>query len=144
MNYRERLLAHPAVYRAFKQLVLPNGALETFVATHLAVPDGSRVLDLGCGFGDLAPFFSSRAHYVGIDHNASYIETAKALNGGGDATFIVADVVDPEASRYGPYDLAMISGVLHHLPSDTVLQLARQHTVAPLLIRQAGRTRAGV
>jgi SAM-dependent methyltransferase len=125
MNYRERLLARPAVYRAFKRIVLPEGVLESLVATHFVVPDGGRVLDLGCGFGDYAPFFSGRCQYVGIDHNASYIETAKNLNGSGDATFIVADVVDHVVSNYGPYDLVMISGVLHHLPSADILQLAR-------------------
>ena len=124
MNFRERLHARPAVYRAFKRLVLPKGVLESLVATHFVIPEGGRVLDLGCGFGDYAPFFAHRGHYVGIDHNASYIETARTLNGGGDATFIVADVVDPVVAEYGPYDLVMISGVLHHLPSDAILTLA--------------------
>lgn len=125
MNFRERLLARPAVYRTFKWLVVPPGLLESLVATHFVVPEGGRVLDLGCGFGDYAPLFSSRCHYVGIDHNASYIGSAKALNGGGTATFIVADVVDPAVSDHGPYDLVMMSGVLHHLPSDAIFQLAQ-------------------
>ena len=131
MNLRERLLATPFVYRTFKRLVLPNGVIEGLVENSFTLPAGGAVLDLGCGFGDYAPHFSKRGRYVGIDHNASYIDTARKLNGGGDATFIVADVTDPVVSEYGPYDLVMISGVLHHLPSDAILALAR--SVQPLL-----------
>ena len=131
MNIRDRVLARPSVYRTFKRIVLPSGALERVVANHYTVPDGAAVLDLGCGFGDYARFFSQRCTYVGIDHNADYIDTARRLNNPGSGIFLVADVTDDIVEQHGPFDLVMISGVLHHLADDVVEQLAEN--VAGLL-----------
>lgn len=131
MNFRERILARPAVYRTFKKIVLPNGVLESLVATDYQVDDGSAVLDLGCGFGDYAPLFAGRCSYLGIDHNEDYINTARDLNAGSEAEFLVADVTDPVVATRGPFDLIMLSGVLHHLDDATVEELGR--SVAPLL-----------
>jgi SAM-dependent methyltransferase len=131
MNIRERILGQPTVYRLFKKLVLPSGVLEELVNTEYKTKDGARVLDLGCGFGDYARFFAKRCTYIGIDHNASYIATARRLNNGLPATFLVADVVDPIVVENGPYDLVMLSGVLHHLDDDSAHQLASR--IAPLL-----------
>jgi SAM-dependent methyltransferase len=136
MNFRERLLARPAVYRAFKKIVLPSGVLDSLVREHYIVPDGGAVLDLGCGFGDYAPYFSERARYVGIDHNPEYVETARKMHGNASATFVAADVTDPEVAKHGPFDLVMISGVLHHLDDEAVTQLAGN--IVPLL-RPGGR-----
>lgn len=131
MNLRERVLAHPVVYRTFKRVVLPPGILERLVQEHFDVADGGRVLDLGCGFGDYAPLYAGRCTYVGIDHNESYIETARKMNPGSGALFICADVADPVVAEHGPFDLIMMSGVLHHLTSTAVRELAA--SVRPLL-----------
>ncbi len=131
MNLRERLLSRPIVYRTFKRVVLPSGTLERLVADHFVVAAGGRVLDLGCGYGDFAALFADRCSYLGIDHNAGYIDRARVLNGGSPAEFVVADVADSIVVERGPYDLIMMSGVLHHLPSDAVLSLAA--TIRPLV-----------
>lgn len=131
MNFRERILSKPSVYRTFKRVVVPAGALERLTKEHFIAPDGGKVLDLGCGFGDFAPHFSSRCEYLGIDHNESYIETAREMNAGSSARFIVADVADPIVGESGPFDLIMMSGVLHHLPSQAIRELA--HLVRSLL-----------
>ena len=131
MNFREVILARPVVYRTFKRIVLPGGVLARLVNDHFVAPSGARVLDLGCGFGDYAPYFSGRCEYLGIDHNAGYIETARRMNANTDVTFLLADVADPIVREHGPFDLVMMSGVLHHLPSDAVRDLCK--LVEPLL-----------
>ena len=134
MNLRERILARPIVYRTFKKIVLPGGVLEALVAIvrFYHVDDGGHVLDLGCGFGDYAPFFAGRCVYVGIDHNADYVATARRLNASVPATFLVADVTDPVVKESMARTTSSVpSGVLHHLEDDVVEQLALN--VAPLL-----------
>ena len=126
MNLRERLLSKPVVYKAFKRVVLPKGNLERIVVEHYRVADGGKVLDLGCGYGDLARHFSPRCSYLGIDHNAQYIERAKVLNSSNGAVFEVADLGDPLVAHAGPFDLVMISGVLHHLTDDVAMKLAEK------------------
>ncbi len=131
MNLRERVLSNPVVYRGFKRVVLPGGVLERLVRDHFVAADGAKVLDLGCGFGDYAPFYAGRCQYVGIDHNESYIEAARSMNAGSPAVFIAADVADPIVREHGPFDLVMMSGVLHHLPSSDVRHLAE--LIQPLI-----------
>lgn len=133
MTLRERLLSRPIVYRTFKRIVLPGDVLGRLSRDHFVAADGTRVLDLGCGFGDFAPYFAGRCDYLGIDHNEGYIETARALNAGSPARFITADVSDPIVAEHGPFELIMMSGVLHHLPSQAVRDLVGlvQPLVAP-------------
>jgi SAM-dependent methyltransferase len=125
MNLRERLLSHPSVYGALKRLVLPKGTLERIVGEYLAVDAGCSVLDLGCGYGDSARLFSNRCTYVGIDHNERYISVARSMNADNPSQFFVADVADPIVAEHGPYDLVMMSGVLHHLSSGDIRNLSR-------------------
>jgi SAM-dependent methyltransferase len=131
MNLRERLLSNPSVFRVFKTLLLPRGAIERIVAEYFPVEDGCSVLDLGCGYGDYAPYFTGRCTYVGVDHSASYVAVARSRNQQSGAQFFVADVADSIVADHGPYGLIMMSGVLHHLQSDEVVALS--HRIAPLL-----------
>jgi SAM-dependent methyltransferase len=122
MNLRTRVLAHPVVYRSFKRLIARSDAVQTVVEEHFVVEPGSRVLDVGCGFGDYAQYFESDS-YLGIDHNAEYLDVARSMNP--DKTFIVADVADEAIFDRGPFDLVFLSGVLHHLSDDQITQLAK-------------------
>ncbi|MEX2195633.1 MAG: class I SAM-dependent methyltransferase [Thermoleophilaceae bacterium] len=70
---------------------------------------GSRVLDVGCGFGDstqrLAELVGAGGEAVGVDSSARFIETARAeaeQAGVANASFAVADVQAGDLG--GPYD----------------------------------------
>ncbi len=136
MTIRERLLSQTPVYKLFKNLLLPPASLRRITTEMFAADDGASVLDLGCGYGDYAPWFAGRCRYLGIDHNPGYLDTARRRNahlGHGELApeFICADVSDPVVAQRGPYDLVFLGGVLHHLDDDQVRTLASQ--VAPLL-----------
>ena len=90
MNFREKILGNTVVYKSFKNLVAPPSRVAATIDDFMQIEDGQSVLDLGCGYGDVAHFYANRCRYVGIDSNASYIEEAKRRNRDNDAEFIVA------------------------------------------------------
>jgi len=79
------------------------------------IPDGSRVLDLGCGLGSrlaaLNPSFG-----VGVDFSEKALEMAREAYP--DLTFVLGDVEMPEtiaALPEGPYDFIILSDTIGHL-----------------------------
>lgn len=108
-------LGLPVLYGAFGVLVGATAARQRFVRDHVRPRPGDRVLDLGCGPGDLAALLPEQ-HYHGVDSNAAYIEAARAAHP--QAAFVCAGiehVVPPEQ----PFDLVLAVGVMHHLDDDT-------------------------
>jgi SAM-dependent methyltransferase len=89
------------------------------------VPEGLRVLDLGCGPGDLLAALAPSSG-VGIDVSARAIETATARHGGDRLRFLRGDAADPEllAQAGGPFDAILLVNVVTHL-SDVQATLER-------------------
>jgi len=56
------------------------------------IPDGGRVLDLGCGAGLIAAELATRARVVGVDISAGQLELAS--RNAPAATFVRADMTD--------------------------------------------------
>jgi SAM-dependent methyltransferase len=75
------------------------------------IPEGARVLELGCGTGDtlaaLKPSFG-----VGVDFSAGMISEARKAHP--DLTFFVGDIEDPEFLRSlpGPFDAIVVVDTL--------------------------------
>jgi SAM-dependent methyltransferase len=126
--FRDVLLSKSIVYRTFKSLVSSKSRTKQFVRQYLAEEKNSVVLDLGCGIGDFCKFFVPHCKYVGVDANPNYIALARDQNQSSQATFLIGDISNLDLSAYGPFDLVMMSGVLHHLDSESVLK-----TLSPVL-----------
>ncbi len=79
------------------------------------------VLDLGCGFGNLAPYFKS-CDYTGVDLDPERIAWAKVHMGENSCRkFLCGDVTGmnfPDKS----FDKAVAYGILHHLSDDEAAQ----------------------
>ena len=114
-----------------------------------------RVLDVGCGGGDVAVGLARRAarigralRVVGMDRSpvalAHARERATGVGGGGvTVDFVQGDV--EEGLPEGPWDLVLVNLFLHHLPSDAIVSLlgAIREAGAHLLAQDLLRSRTG-
>jgi ubiquinone/menaquinone biosynthesis C-methylase UbiE len=112
-------IAHRPWFFRFSHMALVGrrAGLKQLVRRHLPGA-GHRVLDAGCGIGDLADLVDGE--YVGVDASASYIEYARRHHGGrGQRTFVVGDITNlPFPDRH--FETSMIVNCLHHLSDHAV------------------------
>jgi SAM-dependent methyltransferase len=116
------VLSVPLVYELWSRLVGGKRGRSTLVREHVRPRAGERVLDLGCGPGELLPFLGD-VRYVGVDISEQYIARARERFGE-RAEFRVGD-----ATRIGPdlrgFDLVIAFGVIHHLDDAGAVRLFR-------------------
>ncbi len=123
MNALKRLsfvMENPVVYWAWQA---PFAAAKFApIERHNDLSNVRRVLDVGCGPGTNAPLFAG-IEYVGLDFNASYIETAQRKYSG---KFIVADACTYTAAPEDRYDFILLNSLLHHIGTDDVRRMLAQ------------------
>ncbi|KAB8330679.1 class I SAM-dependent methyltransferase [Scytonema tolypothrichoides VB-61278] len=104
------------------------------IATIASLKQSGRVLDLGCGRGELSFYFAHRGFKVtAVDYSPNAIELAKKCFDGKDqlkekVEFICHDVCHVPLS--GKYDLVLASDVIEHLSFeevDTLYQKMARH-----------------
>ena len=88
----------------------------------LIVPN-TKILDLGCGIGNLSGLFNDKCQYTGIDFNPKYIEYANKKFASENRNFIFADAVAYSFSEKKKYDLVCMFDFLHHLDDEKCLQI---------------------
>jgi len=91
-----------------------------------SLPKSGRILDLGCGNGELARTLAHRGQggqYVGVDFSPGLIDEAKqrveAQSPGFTCQFNQADLAAPAwegAIPGNPFEIVLALAVLHHLP----------------------------
>lgn len=88
---------------------------------------GARVLDAGCGAGQMSCALAERgAEVVGVDISPSLLAVAKARTPGalaGRIRYEAGDMIDPERGRFD-YIVAMDS-LIHYRPADTAAALSK-------------------
>jgi SAM-dependent methyltransferase len=128
------VLSRPQVYELWSRMVGGERGRSTLVREYVRPISGARILDLGCGPGELLEFLPESVSYVGVDLSEDYIGRARERFGKraefyvGDATSINRDL--------GDFDLVLAFGVLHHLDDDQAQGLFRG---ASRVLRQNGR-----
>jgi SAM-dependent methyltransferase len=102
--------------------------------TYVHPQPGDRVLDIGCGPGDVLEQLPA-VEYVGIDSSAPYIRAARRRFGE-RARFLLSPIRDVVLDDPGSYHLAMATGVVHHLDDEGAVSLFR---LASRALRPDGR-----
>ena len=116
------ILAHPWVYKAL-QTAVGAGKFRRYFIDHCVRPKaGERILDIGCGPGEIVPYLPAGVEYVGYDISPDYIAFAKQrFPGRGE--FYAAPFQESELARHQPFDTAIVIAVLHHLDDDAVVEI---------------------
>jgi SAM-dependent methyltransferase len=115
------LLDSPKRYELLQRLVGGTRSRRELVRDYVQPEPGARVLDLGCGPGELVPQLGN-VNYVGVDLSPAYIEQAKTAFPNqefrvGDATRLDEDLRN--------FDLVLAFGVLHHLDDEDAERFLR-------------------
>lgn len=80
----------------------------------------ARVLDVGCGPGNLARLILERigagGSLVGLDRDVAFLEQARAQHQGRDATFLAADLAGELPRDLGTFDAIVGRRLLMYLP----------------------------
>jgi SAM-dependent methyltransferase len=93
-----------------------------------ALPEGSRVLDAGCGPGLVSEAFLRAGHsVVGVDLSAEMVARARRRCDpfGGRARFEQVSAYDPTLDALAPFDATVSRYVVHHV-TDAPAFVARQ------------------
>jgi SAM-dependent methyltransferase len=118
-----RILSSPAVFDLWSRAVGRKRAQTILVRDHIRPWPAARVLDLGCGTGELLEDLGD-VSYTGVDLSEEYIARARARVGA-RATFYAGDATVFDLPEVG-FDLILAIGVLHHLDDGQVGQLLRK------------------
>lgn len=125
MNLGDRLAAMPRLWNMLRRLLEAGFHGEkAAVRRHLRAwqPESNlRLLDFGCGTGELTPLFPIH-RYVGMDVSFTYVSYARKVHG---PRF---QVMDGQALGYADntFDEGLVAGVFHHLPDGAVRRMAAE------------------
>ena len=110
----------PERMRPWSRLVGGTRGRSLLVREYVRPQPGARVLDLGCGPGELVDHLGD-VRYVGVDVSHAYV--ARARDAVGDrAEFRVGDAAELDGDLRD-FDLVLAFGVIHHLDDASALRL---------------------
>jgi len=128
------LMAYPEIYSNITLLLRGKKKTQSFVDQYIRPKKGDKVLDIGCGTGDIL-FFLPDVDYYGFDLDSSYIEMAKQRFGK-RGKFFCRMVSRDAVQGAEEFDLITAMGILHHLNDDEAHQLFE---LAYYLLKPGGR-----
>lgn len=113
-----KVLDSPFIFDIFVKTLGERNRLKEIIKRELDIQKGDKVLDLGCGPGDLSVLFSAE-NYTGVDIDQKYIDFARKKY---NRNFIRMDASNLKFED-NSFDLVFVSGLLHHISDNLVLKV---------------------
>jgi len=110
------VLSMPFIYTAFQNLMGAQRGWADFVRDFVKPSIGGRLLDVGCGPGELLSYLPEM-EYWGFDISEAYIEYARGKFGA-RGNFVCKLLVAEDLATMPRFDVVVASGVLRHMDDD--------------------------
>lgn len=123
------VLSSPLIYNCFQSILGANRARMEYVAKYVRPIHGDRLLDIGCGTGEILSYLPDSVEYHGYDLSQQYIDAAIA-NHGERGYWRCASVSEIKDLEYGSFDIVMANGILHHLNDAEVRETVAKASAA--------------
>ena len=120
MDTARAVLSSPSIYSLWDRLANGHASKVKLVDEYIQPGFGERILDIGCGPGDIVPYLRD-VTYVGIDASQAYIDTARKRFG--DRATFNCEPVGSTLEEYRAFDIVTAIGVVHHLDDRDALAL---------------------
>jgi ubiquinone/menaquinone biosynthesis C-methylase UbiE len=129
-------LENPIIYNFFEKIAGVSRPRKKFVEEFIKPKENEKILDIGCGTGELLDFFPKKINYLGIDNNFEYIKYAKKkYKDRGE--FICSEIGSNKKIIKDEYfDIVMSAGVIHHLDDNSSKKLLEESMRA---LKKGGR-----
>jgi SAM-dependent methyltransferase len=118
------LLQRSQIYMLVQRAVGGDRSWRRYI-DRIGLRAGDEVLDIGCGPGKIVEYLPRAVKYSGFDVNADYIEHAHRAYADRSNVEFFCESVSEATMRSPRYDVALASGLLHHLDDDEARQLFR-------------------
>jgi len=115
----KKILNSPTVYHAFQRAGGFFSARTKAIHQYLDLQKEQRIVDIGCGPGHIVAELPEGVVYYGFDVDEGYIRFANE-HFGTLGRFYCRLFDEAAAADFGPADVVMMNGVLHHLDDATL------------------------
>ncbi len=125
------LLSNASCYQMIQNLVGATEGRRKFIEEYVRPHRGACLLDIGCGPATILNFLP-HVQYVGMDSSPIYINAAKKKFGD-RGTFFCSEINAMKLDTFGPFDIVIATGVVHHLNDKEATQLFQHahHSLRP-------------
>ena len=128
------ILSLSSLYSIFQASLGAFSCRQKFVRDYVKPSLGDKVLDIGCGPGDLLAHLSD-IEYIGFDYSSDYFSSAR-LKYGHLGKFYCQDVSEISVGQTDCFDIVLAVGIIHHLDNSKALDLCR---LANSLLKPGGK-----